>query len=316
MYSAKPRDRFFWSGVLTLFLMWCAPIFPQSELPDSETCLDCHEGYETSLAKSPHQLGGKAGNTIKLVSCASCHTGAAGHVEDPSVDNITTFDAVPADKQFEICSFCHLTSHQTAMAADDPHSQAGLGCVDCHRVHNNQNRKLNLKDGQNFCLDCHGNIMAEFKRRSSHPLESGNVRCVDCHDMGLARNPMLQVGLDWRCQSCHSDLSGPYRYEHPVVNTHLIEGGGCTECHEPHGSSNDRLLRQPGGRVCLQCHGIPPLHRVRHGRIAMRLDCVDCHSQIHGSFDNNLLMDPLLGSKLGSFGLDDCYQAGCHDLGQ
>ena len=118
----------------------------------------------------------------------------------------------------------------------------------------------------------------------------------------------MATGLNWKCQGCHSDVAGPYLYEHPVTYQHLVEGVGCTECHSPHGSPNDRLLTQPGNGVCLQCHGTPPGHRTRHSGLGTKLACVDCHSDIHGSYDNNKFLDPMLGTKL----FPNCYQSGCH----
>lgn len=166
-------------------------------------------------------------------------------------------------------------------------------------------------DRENYCLACHTAVGMEFKRRSVHPLESGNVRCTDCHNLAGIEDPMLAVGLNWRCQECHAERSGPFLYEHPVVNNHLIEGGGCVECHQPHGSPNDRLLNQPNNGVCMQCHAVPAGHRTEHSGLGTKLACVECHNQIHGSYDNRLFLDPELGTKL----FPDCYQSGCHNLG-
>ncbi len=197
------------------------------------------------------------------------------------------------------------------MATTDPHALSGITCLDCHSIHNNANSRLVNDDRENYCQACHSNVMAEFKRRSSHPLEAGYIRCVDCHCLGEAHDPLGTTGFDWRCQQCHSEVSGPFLFEHEVVNAHGIDGGGCTECHNPHGSPNDRLLVQPGNRLCNQCHGVPTGHRVTHGGIGRRYDCMDCHSEIHGSQESKSLLDPLLGSKL----YPDCYQSGCHTTG-
>jgi predicted CXXCH cytochrome family protein len=93
----------------------------------------------------------------------------------------------------------------------------------------------------------------------------------------------------------------------------MVEGGGCGECHEPHGSENDRLLRQPDEGVCLQCHITPPGHLnmpALHGFVADIENCVACHSEIHGSFVSSRFLDPLLQGRLGS--PQPC--ADCHDL--
>ncbi|MFH2036306.1 MAG: cytochrome c3 family protein, partial [Candidatus Zixiibacteriota bacterium] len=116
------------------------------------------------------------------------------------------------------------------------------------------------------------------------------------------------VGLDWTCQSCHPEKAGPYPHEHPPSYTYSIDGSGCLECHQPHGSQNERLLNQPLSGICLQCHIVPPLHRTKHSGLGIKLSCVECHSDIHGSYDNALMLDPNINVNLAS----DCYQSGCH----
>ena len=78
----------------------------------------------------------------------------------------------------------------------------------------------------------------------------------------------------------------------------------------PHGSGNERLLAQKGSTLCLQCHGVPPRHRTEHSGLGTKLQCVECHSEVHGSNHNAKFLDPDLGSKLFS----NCYQSGCHAL--
>lgn len=280
-------------------------------LETSATCLDCHSDIAEPLDGLIPQIASIAGPLSPMsVGCVCCHDGWEEHVENPSADNVQSVSGLSASEQVETCSRCHVTLHQTAMASTDPRARAGVACLDCHTVHLNANEKLVANDTEIFCLSCHADIAAEFKRRSAHPLESGNITCVDCHDISAMQDPFYASGLDWTCQGCHPEFSGPFLYEHPVVYAHLVEGEGCVECHQPHGSPNDRLLNQSGDGICLQCHGIPPRHRVAHFGIAVRYTCVNCHSDIHGSFDNGMFLDPDLGAKMPF----DCYQ--CHILGK
>ncbi len=298
--------------LLALSISASTPVsFSKNELLETtELCLDCHDGMAESLDRSVHRVASESSSSSISVGCIGCHDGWEVHVEDPTVDNIETGSGLSVTTQAEICGRCHVTPHQTAMISTDPHGNAGVACLECHTIHFNSNEKLVANDREVFCLSCHGGIATEFRRRSAHPLESGNIRCVECHDLSGMQNPLFASGLDWTCQDCHSELSGPFLYEHPVVNAHLVEGGGCVECHQPHGSSNDRLLNQSGDGTCLQCHGIPPKHRVEHGGIAAQYTCVNCHSEVHGSFDNRMFLDPDLGMKMPF----DCYQ--CHILGE
>ena len=64
------------------------------------------------------------------------------------------------------------------------------------------------------------------------------------------------------CTSCHTEMRGPVLWEHTPVREN------CATCHDPHGSSNDRMLvvRQP--MVCQRCHAAheASVDDLRHGR--------------------------------------------------
>lgn len=296
-------------AVLAASLLICPP---ESGAQESPACLDCHEDMSASLLNTPHELRqGPAEASSMDVTCTGCHDGWQEHIEDPTRDNIDMPSELPPPAQGEVCGRCHLTAHQSAMVTTDPHSRADLSCSSCHTVHGNMNEYLVREDLDNYCVSCHSSVAMEFQRRSAHPVESGNIRCVDCHDLSSIKNAEFEIGFDWRCQTCHEENAGPFLYEHPVTYSHLVEGGSCMECHEPHGSVNDRLLRQTSWALCFQCHNTPPGHATMHSGLGSKHDCVQCHSEIHGSFSNNLLLDPDLGDKM----FPDCYQSGCHSVG-
>jgi DmsE family decaheme c-type cytochrome len=281
-------------------------------LDNSSTCLDCHENMEKSLAESPHSVYSESELTSTLVTgCIGCHDNWEEHIEDPSADNIGNPSKITNSEQSEVCGRCHTGPHQAAMMTSDPHGRAQIGCLSCHKIHDNHNKALVTDDSDSYCVTCHTSVRTEFSRRSAHPLESGNIRCTDCHNLAVINDPMLQIGSDWQCQECHAENSGPFLYEHKIVYNHLVEGGSCLECHQPHGSPNDRLLNQPDNAVCKQCHITPVGHMTQHSGLGTKLACVECHSQIHGSNDNNLFLDPNLGAKL----FPNCNQSGCHGYG-
>jgi predicted CXXCH cytochrome family protein len=58
----------------------------------------------------------------------------------------------------------------------------------------------------------------------------------------------------------------------------------CSNCHDPHGSVNERLLKYRAPRLCNQCHN--STHGTRNGPnsyYSFNRSCTNCHSQIHGS---------------------------------
>jgi len=278
---------------------------------DISQCLECHEGLAQSLINTPHELkvSGDPENSMIAV-CVDCHDGWQEHVEDPSADNITKGIDISPASQANACATCHNTPHQVSMASDDVHAKANLACSSCHSIHSNFNEALVKEDLDNFCLSCHSSTAMEFQQRSVHPLESGNVQCVDCHDLTSIGVAEFKIGFDTSCQNCHDEKTGPFIYEHLATYNHLVEAGSCIECHEPHGSMNNRLLKTPDNTLCMQCHEAPPGHLTEHSGLGVKYNCVECHNDIHGSYDNRLLLDPDLGSKF----FPDCYQSGCHDV--
>lgn len=300
--------------VLLLSCPICAePMIYSAEenMEQSEYCLACHDYMAGSLQKSAHRLATEddVGSPV-TVGCIGCHSGWEEHFDDPSPENIVAGPELNPAGQAQICATCHNTEHQMNMISDDPHGLAGIACLDCHKIHDNTEPKLVRDDDGDFCMSCHPTVAGAFKARSVHPLNTGNIACVECHKLGEMSDQVLQTGFEWTCQNCHTDLAGPFLYEHPVVYSHLVEGESCTECHNPHGSPNDRLLKQAGDGVCMQCHGTPPSHRTAHDGLANSFACVDCHSEVHGSYHNSKLLDPDLGMKLPF----DCFQ--CHVLGE
>ncbi len=283
----------------------------QQMLENSAICLDCHDDQEETLRHSVHRMTTEDDmNSPVAVGCTGCHRGWEEHLEDPAEGTIMVGPELGQTEQASICAGCHLTNHQASMLTSDPHGMEGLKCSDCHTIHSNPSQMLVKDDRENYCSKCHVVVAAEFKRRSVHPLESGNVRCSDCHELGKIKDHELGAGLDWTCQECHTDIAGPYTYEHPVTYNYLVEGQGCSECHHPHGSPNDKLLKQPESGTCLQCHMTPPGHRIAHAGLGARHACADCHSQVHGSYDNKFFLDPDLGMKHAV----NCYASGCHSL--
>jgi len=272
---------------------------------DDATCLGCHQGQDTTLAGTAHALLPPPRH-VKL-QCTSCHSGGAAHVEEPSAQNIGNPATEAAGKVITLCQTCHVAHAEADNIGFDPHLAQGISCVSCHHIHGGRQQLL-ADDNTKFCGQCHVAVAAEFHRRSNHPLTDGAVTCLSCHSFRGVTEPQRGHGAMANCNVCHPEQSGPYVYEHPATLSYAVEGGSCTECHMPHGSPNERLLKLPGSTLCLQCHGVPPLHRTKHSGLGTKLACMECHSEIHGSNHNRKFLDPDLGVKL----FPDCFQSGCH----
>lgn len=271
----------------------------------NETCLECHDGMDKTLVNTPHQLN----NSSAEINCISCHKGGEVHIEDPSAENISNPKNLSGLDALSACSSCHNPHSQLDDLGFDIHQSQGLNCASCHNVHGGKSSLL-LDDNASFCQTCHIDIKQEFSRRSNHPVNQGNINCLNCHSFSRETNNELSFDLNRVCQDCHTEQGGPFLYEHEATTAYTVGGTGCIECHNPHGSENNFLLKQPVKDLCQSCHFVPTHETAHPGRVYPINNCTECHTTHHGSFTSNLFLDPSLNTKY----TDNCYQSGCHSL--
>jgi predicted CXXCH cytochrome family protein len=190
---------------------------------------------ETNAFSSPFHSG----------SCASCH-----RVNGTDVSSSLRLE-VP-----ELCLECH-TKTAAAMKDAFRHEIFDHGeCLVCHSVHSPAASHLLRADVSSLCGQCHAEA-ARLVTSGPHGQDPG--ACLKCHLNHSSGAPALlrdkAVSL---CLGCH-DLGPRGRY-HPVgegLIDPLTSGElTCTSsCHHPHGSENERMLRQQNSDgLCLSCH--------------------------------------------------------------
>ena len=131
------------------------------------------------------------------------------------------------------------------------------------------------------CLTCHsphGSKRASLIRDNRHePFTEG---CNGCHD---GKGNVVGVS---KCLECHPEVID----ELNKVHSHLTskKGNGCIDCHSPHASDKEGLLRNIQKQVCRECHADTFAGYVnkKHSHPDTG-SCADCHS-LHGS--NELAM--------------------------
>ena len=249
----------------------------------SDTCVTCHDEVGKKFADNPHQRmvlmhGGNG------VTCENCHGAGKAHV-DGGGDVTKIFNPAKhsAKEVDEKCLTCHAGAHPDFLRS--PHAKANVSCISCHSVHAAKAPEQLLKASQPaLCFQCHGDVKPNFDMPFHHPVNEGVVKCTDCHDVhGTFGNNNLRSTADQSmiCTKCHTDVRGPFVYEHAPVKAE-----GCLGCHSPHGSQNARMLNMPSiNTLCNQCHS-PVSAGTVHGMNAGSAElqpCIGCHTMIHGS---------------------------------
>jgi DmsE family decaheme c-type cytochrome len=137
----------------------------------------------------------------------------------------------------------------------------------------------------NQCIQCHNNNQHLTWQGSSH--ETQNVLCVDCHTLHVRKDPVLDKKLQANaCYACHKKQRAEFSRNsvHPVRYGKMV----CTQCHNPHGSFADALLKtNTKNETCYTCHAEKRGPFLWAHAPAVE-DCGICHEH-HGSMHTPLL---------------------------
>lgn len=278
----------------------------------SAVCRTCHPDVWQSFFRNPHYKSvASEKSTPENTGCEGCHGPAKGHVEARGGKTTipAAFSLLSSQQTLDTCLRCHGKDLNRANVRRSSHSQAEVACSGCHSIHKSSTPKFLLaKEQRDLCYTCHANVRAQFAMPFKHRVNEGFMNCSDCHNphgspaatwrMGARPRMVTQaLGNEEPCLKCHSDKRGPFAFEHPAVRV-----DGCESCHNPHGSTNAKLLRRPAiFTTCLECHtgagtfgrqadGITlqsPSHDMRNPRYQ---NCTTCHVRIHGSNADRLFL--------------------------
>jgi hypothetical protein len=152
-------------------------------------CLACHTtNYQPATGEY----------TTEGISCEACHGKVTGD-HPPEI--------VPVKADNEYCGTCHTTTlgewHQTG------HASAGIGCMDCHDPHS-QDQLFPVAD--DLCINCHSDSMEAYLE-DLH-VQNG-IGCVDCHALVIPPEVPPEDGIvptghafsitPATCVACHTD---------------------------------------------------------------------------------------------------------------
>lgn len=260
----------------------------QADYVGTKICLTCHEGFDTVLQKTKHNIMFKnLEKTGAKNGCESCHGPASLHIDNPG-EEIVKFGKLKPTETAAVCLKCHANSPKIKFWTISTHSKEDKTCTTCHKIHYVRAQNfvpLLLKEKQpEICFNCHQTRRGDIALPSRHPVKEKKVVCSDCH------NPHSTLDIEYpgssatsKCISCHQEKIGPFKYEHEPV------AENCLACHSPHGSVNKKLLTFKEPSLCLQCHADALSIPMGANNTAQLKNCTtsSCHTSIHGS-NNNL----------------------------
>ncbi|VAX41438.1 Cytochrome c family protein [hydrothermal vent metagenome] len=224
--------------------------------PVLEDCAKCHvednkEDHTFFLLTTPEEL------------CIKCHSIAPkSHGHEPVLNNdcMACHDAhgskfpsvLVADPKGDLCAQCHDPKN---MDGKFVHGPVVVGaCVVCHEAHTSDEPALLRKPERETCLECHGEVdrTGEEGWHTHGALEQG---CTGCHDPHASDHKFqLEATAPDLCLSCHEDTLHDQLTNAKIVHGALTQEGGCTDCHEAHGSTLPMLQKGSEVEACLRCH--------------------------------------------------------------
>ena len=145
------------------------------------------------------------------------------------------------------------------------------------------------RDANETCLTCHSRGTHALWEGSVH--DSRNLSCVTCHSVHAFKSEKAQLKTAREmdtCATCHRDkVAKVDRSGHMPVREGKMQ---CSTCHNPHGSTNVKLLRKGDSiaEVCTSCHADkrgPYLWE----HAPTRDGCTTCHDP-HGSSNERMLV--------------------------
>lgn len=210
----------------------------------------------------------------------------------------------------QVCVSCHQsefkhwshTVHNRAFA-NSSDALASKGCEACHgagSAHLEDTRDKSkivafthgsgytIQQQNDVCFQCHQGGDRIHWYGSMH--EASEVACSDCHNpmSNYSSTGLLRAkSVSETCFHCHQQQRIEF---HKKSHMPLVEGKiSCIDCHNPHGSANQALLKQDHvNKVCYQCHAEKRGPFIwEHAPV--RDSCLNCH-QPHGSNHEYLLV--------------------------
>ena len=229
-----------------------------------EICATCHGSVIPAKAKSTHKV-------VADGDCQKCH--------DPHAsDNPANLRVAGS----ELCFGCHKDVAEAVKKAKFRHAPVEQGCLTCHAAHGSEQPGRLLKTAvPALCVNCHKPGTPAFQaKHMKYPVATAS--CTTCHDPhgssqpALLQNTVHPALATGGCNQCHQspESATPFATKtsgyllckgchSDAVNTMMgkkrlhwaaADPKGCVNCHNPHASRYDKLLKGDQLQLCGRCH--------------------------------------------------------------
>jgi DmsE family decaheme c-type cytochrome len=195
------------------------------------------------------------------------------------------------------------TLHGKAKNERAPAARLNSACETCHgpgKEHSETGDKAKIRvftsmkprDVSEVCTSCHNRSTHTLWKGSVH--DARNLSCITCHSVHNPKSEYAQLKaatITDTCVTCHkTEVAKLQRFGHMPVREGKMQ---CTSCHNPHGTTNVRLLKVGNwiNESCFSCHTEkrgPNLWE----HAPVRDACSTCHDP-HGSNNERMLVAKL-----------------------
>jgi DmsE family decaheme c-type cytochrome len=211
----------------------------------------------------------------------------------------------------DTCMACHeseakslrSTLHGKAQNIRTPSARANQACETCHgpgKEHSETGDKTKIRvftviaprDASEVCVGCHNRATHANWKGSMH--DSRNLSCVTCHSVHNPKSEHAQLktaSVIETCVTCHkTEVAKLQRFGHMPLREGKMD---CTACHNPHGSTNVRMLKVGNwvNETCVSCH-TEKRGPYLWDHAPVREACNTCHDP-HGSNNERMLVAKL-----------------------
>jgi DmsE family decaheme c-type cytochrome len=245
---------------------------------------------KTKTVKTPKLQNPDDATYVGEKVCLTCHTSQASTFATTLMGKI--FKNPRSAQEKGGCETCHGAGSAHVAAGGG----RGVGGIISFRV---DDKSRTPEENNAICLSCHERGDRTYWNGSTH--ESRGLACTNCHTVMRKVSVKAQLNREVEletCFQCHKDRRAQvYRTSHMPVREGNIT---CSNCHNPHGSATEGLLRQASvNDNCYSCHAEkrgpylwehPPVRDDPHGsvnefllKMARPRLCQSCHTIGHGN---------------------------------